>query len=33
VLIRFAYNRYLAEHPELRPAKNGEQNAAGETTP
>jgi hypothetical protein len=31
VLVRFAYNRYLAEHPELRPAKSGEQNApAGE---
>ena len=34
VLVRFAYNRYLAEHPELHDAKNREQGAsAGETTP
>jgi len=34
VLVRFAYNRYLAEHAELHPAESGEQGAsAGETTP
>ena len=27
VLVRFAYNRYLAEHPELRNAKSDEQSA------
>lgn len=32
VLVRFAYGRYLAEHPELRdPASNGDSAAAGET--
>ena len=32
VLVRFAYNRYLAEHAELHPAKSGEHSAsAGET--
>jgi len=33
VLVRFAYNRYLAEHPELRDMQSSEQSgSAGETT-
>ena len=33
VLLRFAYNKYLAEHPELSRADDGDSGLAGDSTP